>query len=310
MVFFEETNPRDIPLDVVKTALRVFFPAITSEEIKFFYHGTYNVFEVKLEYIFRFPDQSLFNQKGFDLIQRERQLLDLLRPYISVNIPQFLHISSDPKTPFVGYRKIPGKSLSQCVKKATSEQKKELAKQIGCFLSELHSPTFYKIFTTKWPSNFSPDTYRAYWMNFYEAVRERIYPRFSFSQKDWVTNLFSAFLEDKHNFRFIPRITHCDFDTSNILVDPTAFHLTGIIDFEDTRVWDPAGDFLFHDEALNSLNELLSYYTHPLGTNFEQRMNFLRKRSPLTYLLTGIDLNYPRMVDAGFEMLKQEMEVA
>ncbi|MHA2233123.1 MAG: phosphotransferase family protein, partial [Candidatus Hodarchaeales archaeon] len=126
--------------------------------------------------------------------------------------------------------------------------------------------------------------------------------------KDWVTDLFSAFLDDKYNFRFIPRITHCDFDASNILVDPTAFHLTGIIDFEDTKVWDPAADFLFHEEALNSINELLSYYAHSLGANFEQRMNFLKKRCPLAYLVTGIDLKYPRMIDAGFEMLKLEMK--
>lgn len=265
---------------------------------------------MKLEYIFRFPGQSFFNQSGFDLIKREYQLLDLLHPFISVNIPQFLYLSSDPKTPFVGYRKIPGKSLSQCVDKATTEQKKQLAKPIGGFLSNLHSHDIYKIFTTKWPSNFSPDTYRDYWMNFYDKVREKIYPRFTSSQKDWVTGLFSAFLGDKHNFRFIPRISHCDFDTSNILVDPTTFHLTGIIDFEETRVWDPAADFLFHDEALNSINELLVYYAHPLGANFEQRMHFLRKKCPLIYLLTGIDLKYPRMIEAGFEMLNVEMNTA
>ncbi|MFX0201415.1 MAG: hypothetical protein ACFFCW_35310, partial [Candidatus Hodarchaeota archaeon] len=86
---YEETNPRDIPLDIVETALRKFFPAITRKEIKFFYHGTYNVFRVKQDYIFRFPDKSLFGRKGFDLIQRENEVLNLLRSYLSISIPKF-----------------------------------------------------------------------------------------------------------------------------------------------------------------------------------------------------------------------------
>ncbi|GAH43787.1 unnamed protein product, partial [marine sediment metagenome] len=33
------------------------------------------------------------------------------------------------------------------------------------------------------------------------------------------------------------------------LVDPKTFKITGIVDFEESRIYDPAVDFLFYDEG-------------------------------------------------------------
>ncbi|MHA2493860.1 MAG: phosphotransferase family protein [Candidatus Hodarchaeales archaeon] len=308
MVLYEEMNPQDVSSEVVKTALRRFFPSISSNEAKFLYHGTYNVFEVREEYIFRFPDKALFNQKGFDLIQREKQVLAFLRPHLSVDIPQFIYVSSNPKIPFVGYRKIPGNSLNRCFHRATPDQRKQLAQQLGSFLSELHSFEIYQAFLSKWPTNFTPAAYRQYWEKYFLNVSENLYSRFSSTQKEWVANLFTNFLEEPENFRFIPRVVHGDFDTSNILVDPRSFRITGIIDFEDLGVWDPAADFLFYDEGLDFIEQLLASYQGPLGDNLEQRMYFLENRKPLSYLLTGFEWEYPQMIDAGFKMLEERMK--
>ena len=50
MTFFEERRATDIPLDNVIDALYGFFPDIEKKDIKFFYHGTYNFFEVKNQF--------------------------------------------------------------------------------------------------------------------------------------------------------------------------------------------------------------------------------------------------------------------
>ena len=76
---FEESNPRDVPLELVHQVVRHFFPEIQKSDVRFHYHGTYNVFEVKGEYIFRFPGRSLFGEEGFDLIHREKEVLELLK---------------------------------------------------------------------------------------------------------------------------------------------------------------------------------------------------------------------------------------
>jgi len=304
MAFYEETNPCDVPLVVVRNVVRRFFPAIKDEEIIFLYHGSYNVFEIREDYIFRFPEKSLFGRKGFDLIQRENEILDLLRPKISLEIPQFVYLSSDPKIPFVGYRKISGQSLSRIFHKATHEQKMLIAKQLGNFLSELHSPKIYRL---NWPTEFSPAIYRNSWKKVFLETREKLFPLFSIAQKEWVTHLFTDFLEDTGNFCFTPRVVHGDLDVTNILVDSDSFRITGIIDFEETGVYDPAVDFLFFQEGQEFIEHLQACYKGPQDSRFGQRMEFLWKRIPLIYLLTGVDHMNPRMIDAGFEMLKERM---
>ncbi len=118
---YEENNPADISSDKVYELIEPFFSEINRSDITFFYHGTYNVFLIKNEFFFRFPDKSLYNQIGYNLIQREVQFLNLIRDSVSLEIPNPLFISDDPNNPFVGYKKIPGISLSRVFKKTTPE---------------------------------------------------------------------------------------------------------------------------------------------------------------------------------------------
>jgi aminoglycoside 2''-phosphotransferase len=307
MAYFEETNPCDIAIESVLRVLTEFFPSIGVDDIIFLYHGTYNVFEVGDDYIFKFPDRSLRNEKGLNLILRERGLQVFLRPFLSLVIPRFEYVSSDPSMPFVGYRKIEGVSLSRCFNMADLDQVLSVARRLGEFLSELHSFRVYEAFRENWPSDFTPETHRRYWHDHYQRLRKEVFPRLSSVQREWVDGLFTGFLEDDGNFRFEPRVVHCDFDTTNIIVDPESFEVRGIIDFEETGVWDPAADFLFFREGLEFMEEILASYSLPLGSNIESRMRFLYDRQPLIYLLTGYEWNYPNMVDAGFGMLRDRM---
>ena len=94
MVFFEENRATDIPLDDVIDALYGFFPDIEKEDINFFYHGTYNVFEVKNQFIFRIPDKAFRNLIGVNLIQNELKMLHYIQKYVSIPIPDPLYINS------------------------------------------------------------------------------------------------------------------------------------------------------------------------------------------------------------------------
>ncbi len=307
MVYYEETNPCDIPLERVVNLLQNFFPTIERKDVEFLYHGTYNVFEVKKDFIFRFPDKSLFGINGFNLIKRELELLNLLSSQLSFQIPQFTFLSADPRTPFVGYRRIPGQSLSRCFENASEEQKAHLTKQLGSFLSEIHSPQVFKVVTDKWPTEFSPITYKMQWGKFYLEIQDKIFPLLSRLQQKWITQIFTRFLKNSGNFNFIPRVVHCDFDSTNILVD-SSFRVTGIIDFEETKVYDPAVDFLFFREGKQFINQLMTNYEQPIDTGFKNRMEFHWARIPFTYLLTGFNLKISRMVDAGFIMLEERMK--
>ena len=122
--------------------------------------------------------------------------------------------------------------------------------------------------------------------------------------------LYSDYLEDDENFSFEPRLVHGDFDTSTIIVDPDTFEVKGIIDFEETRIWDLAADLLFFGEGHDFIDEMLESYTQQPGPNLVGRMRFLYNRIPLIYISTGISLEYDEMVDAGLEMLAARMTIS
>ncbi|MHA2248012.1 MAG: phosphotransferase family protein [Candidatus Hodarchaeales archaeon] len=309
-MFYEETNPPGISLSDVMRLLRTCFPNIREQEVKFHYHGSYNVFEVKGEYMFRFPDKVFFGQNGFNLIQREIKLLDLIRKNISLRIPNPTYVSSDPKKPFVGYKKINGVSLSRCFDKTAKNDQKSIAIQLGKFLSELHSREVYHKICTTWKSeqDFNSSQYQCYWQNYFGKVQEYAYPLLNAEQKKWTSHIFLEFLDEKDNFDFVPSVVHRDFDTSNVLVDPSTFEVTGIIDFEETGVYDPAGDFIFYDEGEFFLNHLLANYLGFKDSHFKNRMKFLYCRAGLVYILTGLDYNTPKMVYHGLYLIRKRMK--
>lgn len=261
--------------------------------------------------MFRFPDNIFFRgEKGFNLIQRELKLLDLIREDISLQIPKPIYVSSDPNDPFIGYRKIDGISLSRCFNKTTKNDQKYLTLQLGQFLSELHSRKVYRKISSTWKKEqeFNSSQYQCYWQNYFEKVQEGAYPLLDAKQKKWVSQIFLEFLDEKQNFDFIPTVIHGDFDTSNVLVDPTSFEVTGIIDFEETGVYDPAGDFIFYDEGEFYLDHLLANYNGVRDQNFKNRMKFLYCRAGLIYIQTGLEGRIPKMVKYGIQMVNSRMK--
>ncbi|MFX0206061.1 MAG: phosphotransferase family protein [Candidatus Hodarchaeota archaeon] len=310
-MFYEEANPPNISLSEVMRLLRTCFPDIKAHEVKFQYHGSYNVFEVKGEYMFRFPDKIFFGgEKGLNLIERESKLLDLIRENISLQIPKPIYVSSDPNDPFIGYRKIVGISLSRCFNKTAENDQKSITLQLGQFLSELHSRKVYRKIcaTLKKEQEFNSFQYQCYWQNYYKKVQENAFPLLDTKQKKWVSQIFLEFLDEKQNFDFIPAVIHGDFDTSNVLVDPTTFEVTGIIDFEETGVYDPAGDFIFYDEGEFFLDHLLTNYNGVRDQNFKNRMKFLYCRAGLIYIQTGLEGKIPKMVKYGIQMVNSRMK--
>lgn len=309
MTLFEENRATDISLAEVIDSLYSFFPDIEENDIKFFYHGTYNVFEVKNQFIFRIPDKVFRNQKGVKLIQKELKMLQHIQNYVFVTIPEVKYISIDPDCPLMGYEKIKGIPLSQCYHKTSKSEKLKIAKDISNFLSELHSDELLKeaIRNRLVDTTFSCESYREKWENYFEKIQMVLFNSMSSTQKRWIINLFNTFLNEKENFNFKYTIIHGDFDSSNILVDTESFKITGIVDFEESRIYDPAADFLFYDEGNDFIREILSNYKGEIDKNFEQRMKFLYGWSCLAYIEFGMNNSLPDMIEAGFQLLKKKM---
>ncbi|MFX1499612.1 MAG: phosphotransferase family protein [Promethearchaeota archaeon] len=309
MAFFEENRATDIPLEQVIDALRLFFSDINNRDIKFFYHGTYNVFEVKNRYIFRFPDILFRNDKGVKLIQNEVNTLYYVEKYISTTIPEPEFISLDPDCPFMGYEKIEGVPLSKCFHNASIEEKSKIALEIGGFLSELHNEKLVQdaLKNLIIDDRFTCEKYREDWQIYFENVQKIIFKLMNPVQKKWIVNFFNTFLNNNENFNFKGKFIHGDFDISNIIINPKTFKLNGIVDFEESRIYDPAADFLFFDEGNAFLKTIIENYREIMEISFEERMKFLYCRSCLGYIEFGIENKIPEMVNAGFKLLNRKM---
>ena len=305
---FEETRKPDISSSEVFDPLFMFFHDIKASDIVFLYHGTYNVFEVKNKYIFRFPDITLRNQTGVKLIQNEIKLLHIIRDFLSFSIPDPIYISIEKENPFVGYEKIEGESLSRYFHLTSKSQQNHIALEIGEFLSQLHSDQLKDAIVREFNLNFNLKEYKQRWSEYFDTINEQVFPLLNSDQKTWINHLFIQFLNNSKNFIFNPAIIHGDFDTSNILINPITYKVTGFIDFEDAKIYDPAVDFLFFKEGEYFNNKIISTYRGNVGVNFKERRKFYYGYNFLPYIKYGLDHNLPDMVNAGFQLLKNRMQ--
>jgi aminoglycoside phosphotransferase (APT) family kinase protein len=300
---YEETNPPDIEESVVQAAVKTSMPQISNPKIRFFYHGTYNVYIVEDAYIFRFPSTILSIEEQQMLVRREALLLDSLRSHLAYEVPIPEFVDTESETPFMGYRMIPGVSLSRNFDSATSEQKQFLGEQVGTFLSQLHTINGGALGLGE-AGTYKPEESRSEFQKILARVREGILPKLSKQEIEWTETLFHGFLDYDENFGFEPVLIHGDFDTSNILVDPSTYMVTGIIDFEESRVYDPAADFIFLREGIEFLSGLLHSYTGKIDSRLGERVVFRLGRQPFIYILWGTEHDLEAMVTYGYATLR------
>jgi aminoglycoside 2''-phosphotransferase len=280
------------------------FRNIKEKELKFTYHGTFNVFEIRKK-ILRVPDKDLRNHKGSQIIQNETVKLKNLAKLLSISIPKPENMSLNDDMPYVMYQKLPGVSLSTVFDTLNEQKKKRIAEGIAEFLNQLHAPhVLHTVHSSIFHTKFAASDYKEFWENRFEEIKEKIFPLVNTSQKAWIYTIFSRFLRNSDNFLFKPAITHCDFDTSNILVNPQKGIVTGIIDFEETKAWDPAADLLFFEDPTFQ-RQILESYNYVNSPSLQNRMKFLYCQTFAPYITWGLDHGKREMVEFGLKKLEK-----
>jgi aminoglycoside 2''-phosphotransferase len=99
---------------------------------------------------------------------------------------------------------------------------------------------------------------------------------------------FETFLGDPDNASIRPSLVHGDFGTANILHDPRARRVTGVIDFGEARLDDPAVDLA---AVLWGPAELVAAIETAYGRTNElrQRIRFYAGTFALQEALFGLD---------------------
>lgn len=316
LVGFEEENPPDIKISDFFEDIRRHCSDLQMGDIKFLYHGTYNVFLIKKTYILRIPDQALRNQEGLNLLKQESAKLKFFNDQwpksLRFTIPKPLYINEDQKLPYFYYKMIRGQSLNNVYNTLTQSLQIKVAHQTAQFLDFLHSFELAQQFKARFPhlAEHSPEKYFTHWKEKYNMVKSLIFPILKNEQeKTWLSNLFESFLDHPEYCKFSPVISHGDFDISNILVSENPLKITGIIDFEETKIGDPAADYLFYREGTQFMQELFKSRQINYDLYIKNRMKFLFCRTCIPYIEWGIDHNRLKMVEYGKDRIKMLMNL-
>ena len=189
--------------------------------------------------VFRFPRTPA----GAYSLATETAILRAIhgRVPLPTPMPQFEHLAVDDAdgASFVGYPWLPGQPLRRTLlHRLDNATQRHLASQLGGFLYALHT-----IPREVLPSGLHVQDGRERWRDFYDRVRATLFGSMRPAARHEVEQHFAAYLSDTNQeFAFRPVLRHGDFGPTNILYDPSARGVSGIIDFGSAGLGDPATD--------------------------------------------------------------------
>lgn len=187
--------------------------------------------------VFRIGKNRL-SAEGF---AKEARLLPALASYLPISIPKpewFVASSADFPYGVMGYRKLPGQTLSPDLLRKENEG--TIAADVARLLVALHSFPVDRAEELGIPSAGDPRSVA-------ESVREEVMPTLhtALTKVEYakVCNWWDSFARDAQMLRYTPTLRHCDLWYENLLLDDDASKVIGVLDFEAADIGDPALDF-------------------------------------------------------------------
>jgi aminoglycoside 2''-phosphotransferase len=273
------------------------------------WNGNNYVIEINNSIIFKIP----ITMKNQVALEREILIDDLLSKYLSVSVPKFELTKKYKDTKLVaGYRKIAGIPLtnqSYAGKKIGIELKSIRAKaqiyaQYSKLLTELHGLSIAEFLELG-----VPDEQRERWRDryemFYYKVHDTVYPYLKKAVKKKIEKLFEKFLEEQANFEFKAVLIHGDFGGWNILYDTQTKKITGVLDWENAVIGDPALDFaeLLYDYGPEFTDKVLKHYKLDIDPQFSERGKFYRSLAGLIDIIDGSENGDTEILNRGLEYI-------
>jgi len=243
------------------------WPQFETAAVEFLAQGwDFCAFLVAETWIFRFSKHDGSTRK----LQMESNLLPDLGERISLRIPKYeyaLSLEPNHRRPFAGYRKLPGSSgdVSKTVDRPM------VARQLGLFLSELHAYPIAKARRAAVPQeNQGTASWRDRALGQLAALEVDLEMPSAVLQKYLIEELPPSYPGS-------PRLVHNDLWPEHVLLDPGSGQVSGVIDWADAVIGDPARDFscLFAWFGEGWLEEVLASYSGDPDSGVMARSRYL-----------------------------------
>jgi aminoglycoside 2''-phosphotransferase len=241
--------------------------------------------------IVRFPR----NPEVAEATRRELRLLPVLGDHVSFAVPVPMVEGEWAGHPFFGYEAVAGRPLR--------EADRSVAPALGRMLDELHS----------FPAERAADLLgvpspRRAWQDRYEqlwpAVEQIALPQVDGPTADAVRRGYRRMIEDPPSFPTC--FIHNDLGPVHVLIGD-AGSPTGIIDFEDAWLGDPATDLAPLAACLG--DDLLPQLTagRDLGERLEERLGFYRWMGSIHAIIYGVRQQVDHERRAGVRELRRRL---
>ncbi|MGI8278243.1 aminoglycoside phosphotransferase family protein [Bacillus mycoides] len=259
------------------------------------------------ELLFRFPRKLEYANR----IPLEKELCTILSHSLQeIEIPKYhLLYKNDCNTvPFCSYYPlIHGEPLtSELVAKLEKKKLEVIITQLATFLATLHSIPLKRTETLGFPI----EKTLTYWKELQTKLNQYFTNSLTSLQKSALNRLFENFFTCITKSTFQNAIIHADFTHHHILFNNLHKNISGVIDFGDAQIGDPAFDFagLYYDfgrEFTTSVYEQYSALISHRDPLLIHRITTFYQYSPLLHnLIYNIETNNEIILKKNEEQLK------
>ena len=265
-------------------------------------------FRVGSDRVARFPRNDTV-ARG---LEKEIRLLPELAAHVSYAVPIPGPVGRYQDLPFALSRWIPGRPIANSdVVSGTApspEHAGERRARVAQVLAELHG----------FPSRRAAQILGAPfvvsgWSERYAALRAeiegRVEPLLDAALRDRVAAGYARFqAEGLATFRH-PVLVHCDLGVEHLLADDGGF-VTGMLDFEEASLGDPAIDFVGLQIAFGEdvVRDVVARYGGPPDPGFRERLRFYCWMGSVHAILYGLDEGDDTIVADGINGLRNRLE--
>ena len=259
------------------------------------------------ELLFRFPRKLEYAQR----IPLEKELCTILSHSLQeIEIPKYhlLYKNNCNTVPFCSYYPlIHGEPLTtEIVTKLEKKELKAIITQLATFLAALHSIPLKRVETLGFPI----EKTLIYWKELQTKLNQYLTNNLTSLQKSALNRLFENFFANIAKSTFQNTIIHADFTHHHILFNNLHKTISGVIDFGDAQIGDPAFDFagLYYDfghEFTTSVYEQYSALISHRDPLLIHRITTFYQHSPLLHnLIYNIETNNEITLKKNEEQLK------
>ncbi len=244
------------------------------------------------EWVFQFPRLPGADER----VRKQIAMLPELAREVSSVVPVPTYTSLDP--PCMGYLRIDGSPLLTGIDGIWPER-------LGRFLYDLHltPPEFVGMRSS------AAAAVREGNRREIDALAEHVLPLLDPNERSRAERAIAASLGDDENFRFATCLIHGDIGPAHVLVTDLG-DLSGVIDWGDLEVGDPAIDFAWNLHAVPQVGErVLGAYGGPADDRFLTRARSAFMLMPWHEVKYGVTTDQPAFVESGLAGVRERLPI-